>query len=197
MIILFGLAGSGKGTQGKALSEIFGWRWLSVGDVIRQTGEYKEIIDRGELIPDSEVIKLMTKQIEKAEAEGFDVILDGYPRDKEQADWIIANMAEKINGAIVLEVPKSELFERLALRGRDDDKERASIERRFEIFEQNICSILPLLESKNIPVKHVDGVGTIEDVTARLVDTVKSINPNAAEQKDDVNGTEIEKSYGE
>lgn len=197
MIILFGLAGSGKGTQGKALSEIFGWRWLSVGDVIRQTGEYKEIIDRGELIPDSEVIKLMTKQIEKAEAEGFDVILDGYPRDKEQADWIIANMAEKINGAIVLEVPKSELFERLALRGRDDDKERASIERRFEIFEQNICSILPLFESKNIPVKHVDGVGTIEDVTARLVDTVKSINPNAAEQKDDVNGTEIEKSYGE
>jgi len=197
MIILFGLAGSGKGTQGKALSEIFGWRWLSVGDVIRQTGEYKEIIDRGELIPDSEVIKLMTKQIEKAEAEGFDVILDGYPRDKEQADWIIANMAEKINGAIVLEVPKSELFERLALRGRDDDKERASIERRFEIFEQNICSILPLFESKNIPVKHVDGVGAIEDVTARLVDTVKSINPNAAEQKDDVNGTEIEKSYGE
>ena len=197
MIILFGLAGSGKGTQGKALSEIFGWRWLSVGDVIRQTGEYKEIIDRGELIPDSEVIKLMTKQIEKAEAEGFDVILDGYPRDKEQADWIVANMAEKINGAIVLEVPKSELFERLALRGRDDDKERASIERRFEIFEQNICSILPLFESKNIPVKHVDGVGAIEDVTARLVDTVKSINPNAAEQKDDVNGTEIEKSYGE
>ena len=73
MIILFGLAGSGKGTQGKALSEIFGWRWLSVGEAIRQTGEYGEIIDRGELIPNIEVINLMNKQIEKAEAEGFEV----------------------------------------------------------------------------------------------------------------------------
>ena len=152
MIILFGLAGSGKGTQGKALSEIFGWRALSVGQVIRDTGEYAAIIDKGDLIPDSDVINLMNKQIEKAEAEGFDVILDGYPRTKEQAEWIINNMSEKIDGAIILEVPKEELIERLVLRGRDDDKERASIERRFEIFEQNIYSILPLFEAKNIPV---------------------------------------------
>lgn len=197
MIILFGLAGSGKGTQGKALSEIFGWRWLSVGEVIRQTGEFKEIIDRGELIPDAEVIKLMNKQIEKAEAEGFNVILDGYPRDKEQAEWLMENMSEKIDGAIILEVPKDELFERLALRGRDDDKERESIERRFEIFEQNIYSILPLFEENNIPIERVDGVGLVEEVTARLVEVIKRINPNAIEQVSDVNGGEIEHSYGE
>ena len=68
MIILFGLAGSGKGTQGKALSEIFGWRWLSVGDAIREHGGYEEIINSGGLIPDEDVIKLMDKQIKKAEA---------------------------------------------------------------------------------------------------------------------------------
>lgn len=197
MIILFGLAGSGKGTQGKALSEIFGWRALSVGQVIRDTGEYAAIIDKGDLIPDSDVINLMNKQIEKAEAEGFDVILDGYPRTKEQAEWIINNMSEKIDGAIILEVPKEELIERLVLRGRDDDKERASIERRFEIFEQNIYSILPLFEAKNIPVERVDGVGTVEEVTERLVKVVKELDPDAREQENDVNGEEIEKSYGE
>ena len=197
MIILFGLAGSGKGTQGKALSEIFGWRWLSVGDVIRQTGEFKDIIDRGELIPDEAVIKLMGKQIEKAEAEGFNVILDGYPRDKEQAEWLMEHMPEKVDGAIILEVPKDELFERLALRGRDDDKERESIERRFAIFEQNIYSILPLLEAKNIPIERVDGVGLVEEVTARLVEVIKKIIPEATEQTSDVNGGEIEHSYGE
>lgn len=197
MIILFGLAGSGKGTQGKALSEIFGWRWLSVGEAIRQAGGYEEIINNGGLIPDEDVIKLMDKQIEKAEAEGFDLILDGYPRDKEQAEYIMNTMPEKINGAIILDVPKEELYERLALRGRDDDKEKASIDRRFEIFEQNIYSIIPLLESKNIPVEHVDGVGAIEDVTARLVEVVKKMDPNATEQEQDVNGGEIEKSYGE
>ena len=197
MIILFGLAGSGKGTQGKALSEIFGWRALSVGQVIRDTGEYAAIIDKGDLIPDSDVINLMNKQIEKAEAEGFDVILDGYPRTKEQAEWIINNMSEKIDGAIILEVPKEELIDRLVLRGRDDDKERASIERRFEIFEQNIYSILPLFEAKNIPVERVDGVGTVEEVTERLVKVVKELDPDAREQENDVNGEEIEKSYGE
>lgn len=197
MIILFGLAGSGKGTQGKALSEIFGWRQLSIGEAIRQTGEYDEIINKGELIPDEEVIKIMDKQIEKAEDEGFDVILDGYPRDVTQAKYVSETMSDKIDGAIILEVPKKELFERLALRGRDDDKDTKSIERRFEIFEQNICSIIPMLEAKNIPVERVNGVGKVEGVTKRLVEVVKKMNPNATEQIDDVNGEEIEKSYGE
>ena len=197
MIILFGLAGSGKGTQGKALSEIFGWRWLSVGDAIREHGGYEEIINTGGLIPDEDVIRIMDKQIKKAEDEGFDVILDGYPRDKEQAEYIMNTMADKIDGAIILEVPKEELYERLALRGRDDDKEKDSIDRRFEVFEQNIYSILPLLEAKNIPIEHVDGVGKIEEVTKRLVATVERINPDATEQSKDVNGGEIEKSYGE
>lgn len=197
MIILFGLAGSGKGTQGKALSEIFGWRSLSVGQAIRDTGGYTEATNKGELIPDEDVINLMNRQIEKAEAEGFDVILDGYPRTVGQAEYIVNNMAEKIDGAIILEVPKEELFNRLELRGRDDDKERSSIERRFEIFEQNICSILPLLNQVNIPVERVNGVGKIEEVTKRLVDVIKKFNPSAVEQINDVNGKELEKSYGE
>ena len=197
MITLFGLAGSGKGTQGKALSELFGWRWLSVGEAIRQTGGYEDVINQGKLIPDEDVIKIMSKQIEKSEAEGFDVILDGFPRDLMQAEWLISNMADRLDGAIILEVPKEELYERLALRGRDDDKEKESIDRRFQIFEQNICSILPLFEAKNIPIERVNGVGPIEEITASLADVVKEFNPNATEQTKDVNGGEIEHSYGE
>ena len=197
MIILFGLAGSGKGTQGKAISEIFGWKWLSVGEAIRQTGGYEEIINKGGLIPDDDVIKLMDKQINKAEDEGFDVVLDGYPRDVYQAEYVASTMADKLDGAIILEVPKEELYQRLALRGRDDDKEQESIDRRFEVFEQNIGAILPLLEAKNIPIEHVDGVGKIEEVTERLVNVIKQMNPDATEQIQDVNGGEIEKSYGE
>ena len=197
MIILFGLAGSGKGTQGKALSEMFGWRWLSVGEAIRQTGEYTEIVNQGGLVPDEDVIKIMDKQIRKAEAEGFDVILDGYPRDQKQAEYMMNTMAEKIDGAIILEVPKEELYERLSLRGRDDDQNKESIDRRFDIFEQNIYSIVPLLESKNIPVERVNGTGKIEEVTARLAEVVRTMNPSATEQLNDVNGGEIERSYGE
>ncbi|MBO4812616.1 nucleoside monophosphate kinase [Candidatus Saccharibacteria bacterium] len=197
MIILFGLAGSGKGTQGKALSEIFGWRWLSVGEAIRQTGNYEETVNSGGLIPDEDVIKIMDKQIEKAEAEGFDVILDGYPRDIVQARYIMDTMAEKIDGAIILDVSKEELYERLALRGREDDREKESIDRRFDIFEQNISQIVPLFESHGVPVERVNGSGKIEEITDRLVEVVKRLNPEAVAQTQDVNGGEIEHSYGE
>ena len=197
MIVLFGLAGSGKGTQGKALSELFGWRTLSVGQVIRDTAKYADTINHGNLIPDDDVIALMNAQIEKIEAEGFNIILDGYPRDEYQAKWIMNNMAEKIEGAIILEVPKEELYERLSLRGREDDLDKESIDRRFEIFDQNISAILPLFEEKNIEVRRVNGVGAVEAVTNRLVDVVKEMVPSATIQENDVNGDEIEHSYGE
>ena len=197
MIILFGLAGSGKGTQGKALSEIFGWRWISVGQALRETGEYAEIMNRGELVNDDDVNRLMGAQIEKSEAEGYDVILDGYPRDEYQAKWFLSQFAGKLDGAILLEVPKEELYERLALRGRDDDMNKESIDRRFEIAEQNFYSIFDLLKAENIEVQRVNGVGSVEEVTNRLVDVMKELAPNARVQTADVNGGEIERSYGE
>lgn len=197
MIVLFGLAGSGKGTQGKILSEIFGWRWLSNGEAIRQSGKYEEIINRGELIPDDDVNQMMDDLIRETEDEGFDVILDGYPRTKAQAEYVVEHFASKINGAIILDVPREELFKRLELRGRDDDKTRESIEKRFEVFESNIEEILELFKGSNIQIERVDGVGTVEQVTERLVEMVEQLDPGAKEQKNDVNGGEIERSYGE
>ena len=197
MIILFGLAGSGKGTQAKALSEVFGWRTISVGQTIRDTGKYADIINRGELVNDDDVIALMNEQIAKIEAEGYEIILDGYPRNIYQAEWIAANMIDKIDGAILLDVPKEELFERLTLRGRDDDLSEESIKRRFEISEQNFYSIFPLLEKNGVSVRKVDGTGSVEEVTNRLIDIVKEMVPGARIQVNDVNGEEIERSYGE
>lgn len=197
MIILFGLAGSGKGTQAKALSEFFGWRTFSVGQVIRDTGVYADIIDKGGLIPDDDVIRLMTKQIEVANAEGYDVILDGYPRTDYQAKWLMEHMRDDISGAIIIEVPKEELYKRLELRAREDDKSKQSIDRRWDIYEQNIVSIVDLLGQNGIPVRKVDGVGEVGTVTGRLIATVRELDPAATKQRDDVNGEEIEKSYGE
>ena len=197
MIVLFGLAGTGKGTQAKALSEIFGWRTFSVGQVIRDTGEYTDITDKGGLIPDDDVIRLMTRQIKIANAEGYDVILDGYPRTEYQAKWLMDNMKDDIKGAIIIDVPKEELYQRLALRAREDDKDKEAINRRWDIFEQHIAPILNLFEINHIPIKKVDGVGEVGVVTDRLVATVQELDPAATKQQSDVNGEEIEKSYGE
>lgn len=207
MVIFFGPAGSGKSTQGRTIADKYGWRWLSVGQVLRDTGEFDEILKQGELVDDETVVRIMNKQIEFAEAEGMDVVLDGYPRDKKQTEIMLADKNSKffgnISGAIVLDVPKEELFKRIQERGRADDTEEV-LERRLEIYEQNICSILPLLEERNVRIDHVDGVGPFEEVTARITKIIQEIAPDAPEVwRDDAAGSiendafEREKSYGE
>lgn len=197
MIILFGRAGSGKGIQGRALAEIFGWKWLSVGQIIRATGKYDEYTEAGKLIPDDEAIKLMNKEIARAEDDGYDVILDGYPRDVFQAKYLAENMAEDIDGAILIEVPKEELYQRLELRDRADDQRREVIDERFRVFEENFAEIERIFAEKGIRILEVDGVGKVEEVTERMKKAMKELAPRATEQEDDVNGDEIEKSYGE
>ena len=207
MIIFFGPAGSGKSTQGRIIADKYGWRWLSVGQVLRDTGEFDEILKKGELVDDETVVRLMNKEIEFAEAEGMEVVLDGYPRDTKQTEIMLADENSKffsnIKGVIVLEVPAEELWKRIAERGREDDTEEV-VKRRFEIFEQNICSILPLLEEKGVPVKKIDGVGSFDEVTERIVKVVQELMPDSPEVwKDDEmdsienDAREREKSYGE
>lgn len=206
MIIFFGPAGSGKSTQGRIIADKYGWRWLSVGQVLRDTGEFDEILKKGELVDDKEVVSLMNKQIEFARAEGMDIVLDGYPRDVQQAEILQADKKTDFFGnidcAIILNVPKKELLERIQERGREDDT-MAVVERRFAIFEQNICSILPLLKERNVPIHEVDGTGEFEDVTARITKIIQKVKPAPEVWRDDEadvienDALEREKSYGE
>ncbi len=167
MRILFGLAGSGKSTQGGRLAEKYGLEWLSVGQVLRDTGKFDEILKAGALVDDDTVIELMNKKIKEIRGAGKEIILDGFPRDKYQAEWAAKTIAGDISEAVYLEVPKEELWRRITARGRADDT-REAIEQRFRIVEQNIYAILKILEEKGVKIEKVDGLGTVEEVTERL-----------------------------
>ena len=196
MIVFFGPAGSGKSTQGRIIADKFGWKWLSVGQVLRDTGKFSQTLKEGGLVDDNEVIRLMNKEIEKADSEGINVVLDGYPRDITQAKWMDENeVIEKIELAIVLKVPKEELFKRIENRGREDDTKEV-VERRFEVFEQNICSILPIMERKNVKIVEVDGVGGFDEITDELIGIIEE-NVEEAEVVEEKAEVSIEQSYGE
>ena len=167
MIILFGLAGSGKSTQGQILAKKYGLVWLSVGQVLRDTGKFDKILEKGELVDDKEVVEIMNNKIQEIRKRGKDIILDAFPRDVAQAKMISDDLMGDIKKAIILDVPKDELLVRIMARGREDDT-REAVERRFEVVEKNLKGILRELEKKKIKVKCVSGVGSIEMVTKRL-----------------------------
>ena len=167
MIILFGLAGSGKSTQGQILAKKYGLVWLSVGQVLRDTGKFDKILEKGELVPDEKVVKIMHEKIKEIQESGKDIILDGFPRDIWQAKWVAENIAGDIRKAVVLDVPKDELLVRIMARGREDDT-REAVEKRFEVVEKNLKGILRELSKTKVKIATVSGLGSIDQVTKCL-----------------------------
>ena len=194
MIVIFGAAGSGKSTQGRILADKLGWKWLSVGQVLRDSGKFAKTLKNGELVDDDEVIKLMNREIERADAEGMNVILDGYPRDAYQAEYIKNNMADKVELAIILKVPVEELWGRIERRGREDDTKEV-VERRFGVFWDNIDKILEKFGGIT-EVVEIDGMGEFEEVTERLMGMIKEKIVDATELEEKM-GEGREMSYGE
>lgn len=167
MIILMGLAGSGKSTQGQKLAEATGRVWLSAGQILRNSGKFDDILERGELVDDMLTVEIMAEEMAKVIREGKNVILDGFPRDREQAIWMADNIAEAIEQIIVIEASKDELIRRLEARGRSDDT-REAILQRFAIAEQNMGEIMRILGAKGIKTETIDGTGTPDEVFARI-----------------------------
>lgn len=177
MIIFFGPAGSGKSVQGQLLSARHGWRWLSAGQLLRDSKgeELHRIMSTGKLVPVETTNKLMGHAIEKA-SDIKHLILDGYPREMAQAKWLVDNKSHHgrdIALVIVLEVPKSELLKRLSLRGRVDDVPEA-IEERLNIYRKEMYPILSYFTDQNINIAHIDGVGTIGQVHDRIVEELEA-----------------------
>ena len=136
MIVFFGPAGAGKSVQGQMLAARHGWRWLSAGQLLRDTHDIELIkeMQTGSLVDPKKVNKLMGDALKRAT--NIDrVILDGFPRQLEQAQLLIDSQPEhqrSIALVVVLEVPRSELLKRLEVRGRVDDTPDA-IDERFRI----------------------------------------------------------------
>lgn len=170
MIIFFGPAGSGKSLQGQKLAEKHNWKWMSIGQMLRdrKDPELEAIMLKGELVPDELVVQMMHDAMTETTEAGFNAILDGYPRDEWQAQWIVDNGDTKyIDGAIIFDVPHEELKKRLTLRGRKDDNDDA-IEQRWALFERTIEVMTGLLAEKGVKIAHIDGVGEIEEISERI-----------------------------
>jgi len=174
-IVLVGIQGAGKSTQGNLLSEKLGIPYLSSGHIFRQmaqektpTGRWlKETINSGGLVPDDMTLKIVLEYLEKPEYQtGY--LLDGFPRTAVQAEAF----RQGVDVVIFLDVTDKEALWRIS--GRLDNREDETllaIRKRIELFHEWTLPVLSYYEAQGKLIR-IDGeqevVKVFDDICTKL-----------------------------
>ncbi len=184
-IALFGPPGAGKGTQSKKLLEKYNLMYISTGDILRAeiaSGsplglEAKDIIEKGGLVSDELVVKIIEKKLTNLE-DKRGILFDGFPRTVVQSyilDGLLLKLDTQLDMMIALKVPEEELIRRLL--------ERAKISGRKDDTLEVIKVRLKEYRDKTRPVAdyyrergkyfEIDGVGEIDEIFQKIVDVIE------------------------
>jgi adenylate kinase len=177
-LLIMGPPGAGKGTQAAMICEEFGIPHVSTGDLFRLNltqgtalgQEAKQYMDAGEYVPDSVTNGMVRERLKDADTKaGF--LLDGYPRTVAQVAELDGMLSTTpLDRVIELTADTDEVVKRLLGRaieqGRPDDTEDV-IRRRLEVYEEQTAPLTALYKSRGLLVQ-VDGLGSVEEVTARI-----------------------------
>tara|TARA_Y100000996_G_scaffold413808_1_gene402934 strand:+ start:1560 stop:2120 length:561 start_codon:yes stop_codon:yes gene_type:complete len=184
-LLIMGPPGVGKGTQAKILKEKLGIAHISTGELLRteidndtKIGKIaKRYINQGNLVSDNLILEIVKDRLSMNDCKsGY--ILDGFPRTLNQAiglEVIMKDINQNLDIAISLSANESELVERLVKRGlkfgRSDDNS-SIIRERQKIYWKLTAPLLEFYEDRNI-LKSIDGLGTIEEITNRIINIIK------------------------
>ena len=179
-VVFLGPPGSGKGTQAKLLAKRLGVPAISTGDMLREAvrretalgRRAKAIMEAGELVPDDVVIGLIRERMAAPDAAaGF--LLDGFPRTIAQAEALGRLLEEggaPLDLVVNLAVPEKTLLDRLLGRageeGRSDDRPD-TIRERLRVYAEKTAPLVAFYERSGL-LTHVDGFGSVEDVSGRI-----------------------------
>jgi adenylate kinase len=200
-LILLGPPGAGKGTQAQRLIRKHGIVQLSTGDMLRAAvaagtpvgRKAKDIMERGELVPDEVVVAIIADRIKEPDAaKGF--VLDGFPRTVPQAralEKLLAERGLRLDAVIELKVNEGILIDRIATRAaemtargekvRADDKPEV-LKGRLQAYRAQTAPLADYY-AKVALLKTVDGMLPIEKVAAaidRLLATAGRPEPRRA-----------------
>ena len=174
-IILIGIQGSGKSTQGNLLSEKLGIPYLSTGHIFREIskektpfGRYvKETLNAGVLIPDDKTLEIVNDYLGREEYKnGY--ILDGFPRTVNQAE----NFKNGISYVFYLNVSDREALWRLSYREDErDDETLLALRKRIELFHKLTEPVLDYYREKGI-LTELDGEKEIEEINEQIMSKI-------------------------
>ena len=179
-LIIFGLPGGGKGTQGDLLTKRFRYHKMSTGELLRQQIELntplgriaKAHMDAGNLVPDDVIIAFVHELVASL-TPGTCLLFDGFPRtirQNEALEKMLNSVNRQIGGVIYLKAPEEVVVQRMLARGRTDDSEQA-IRQRIHSYHSATKQLLEYYCERGL-ITEVDGVGTTEEVHDRIVVSV-------------------------
>ena len=180
-LILLGAPGSGKGTQAERICKDFGIAHISTGVILREQVQAKSplglkvesILASGQLVSDEIVIEIIKTRLNQKDCEpGF--LLDGFPRTTPQAEALtklLDSIGKPLTHVVELKVPEATLIERLQSRAkgenRQDDQLPVILER-LKVYAKQTMTVLGFYKSSNVKYIEIDGVGSIDEVFARI-----------------------------
>jgi adenylate kinase len=172
LIVFMGATGAGKSVQADRLAEARGWVHFSTGRLLRQDARLSKMLQSGRLMPSAEVEQALEKAVLGVPQETT-VILDGFPRLVEQAEWLetaIQRWSRQLTQVILIDIDEHTSATRLAERGRSDDSSAAQKEK-WDAYQRTI-PVIDFYRQKNL-LDAVDGVGTMDQVSDRIKDVLK------------------------
>ena len=168
-IALLGPPGSGKGTQAARLRDDIGFATLASGELLRAAREEGtelgrgagEYMDRGDLVPDDLVVGIILHAI--GEAGDTPVLLDGFPRNLEQAK-ALADHGRELSAAVLIDVPDDVVAERILSRnqGRSDDNPD-TVRERLRVYHEATEPLVAYYDARGL-LRRVDGDGDPDEV---------------------------------
>jgi adenylate kinase len=181
-VLLLGPQGSGKGTQATRITRDYGIPQIATGDIIRELKEedselgreVKAVYDRGDLVSDDLMIKLIEDRLAREDAQnGF--ILDGFPRTMPQAEALEAllrDLDRKLDVVLVFQVPDREtllrrILNRAAEENRSDDTPEA-IQRRLSLYYEQTAPLVEYYRSRDGHVVGIHADRSIDEVSAEV-----------------------------
>ncbi|MBS9336788.1 adenylate kinase [Fructobacillus papyrifericola] len=184
-LILLGLPGAGKGTQAEKIVADYPMVHISTGDIFRANlrdntplGEKaRAYMDAGNLVPDEITNAMVADRLTKEDVVENGFMLDGYPRNEDQAkflDQFLAERNEAVSATLYFKVADDVLVQRLLGRGRADDTKEVIAHR----LEVNKKANLPLVDyyEKHKVLHTIDGEGDLDTIYSAVKTVLNGLN---------------------